>query len=288
MRAVAAPGRRVWTGIGLLTAAVLAMPGTKLITRAGVSGPQEPPATVTQTVTVTSPVTSVTVRSYGSPIRVTAGPAGRVQAVEQISYDKHAGAPPAVPAQVSAGHLTLDASACEDSGCTVSFSVTVPRGVTATLATGGGPATVSRIAGADVDSEGGPVSAARIDGPLTVSSGGGPVLVNGLAGPLRVDSQGGDVTARHVDTKIATVGTGGGAAWISFAGAPDAVTVSAEGGSVTMIVPGGPYALTADTEGGAEQFGIATDPAAPRFIKVSTGGGPMLIRPASSPVVNPG
>jgi hypothetical protein len=236
---------------------------------------------VTRTVTVTEPVTRLTVRSYGAPIRVIAGSPGNIRVVEQIWYDRHAGAPAAVPAPVSAGHLTLDASACEPD-CSVSFSLSVPPGVTATLATGGGPATVSGIAGADVDSEGGPVRATRIDGSLTVSSGGGPVWVNGLSGPLRADSEGGDVTAQDVDAKTATVGTGGGMARIAFAAAPDSVSVTAEGGGITITVPGGPYALTAATNGGTEQFGIATDPAARRSIKADTGGGPLLIRPAPS------
>jgi hypothetical protein len=279
MRAVAVPGRLIWGGIGLATALALAVPGTRLIIRPDLTQHQEPQSTVTETMTVTKPVASVTVQSYGGTIHVMAGRAGRVQVIAHISYDRQAGASPAVTASVSAGHLTVADPDCADTDCSVDFSVTVPPDVTATLASGGGPATVSGIAGAEVVSEGGPVSASDIHGPLTVNSGSGPVQVNGLVGPLHADSEGGDVTARDVDAKTATISTGDGPAWIAFAAAPDTVTVSTDGGDATMIVPGGPYALTAETDGGAEEFGIATDPAARRSITIATGGGQLSIRP---------
>jgi hypothetical protein len=279
MRAVAAPGRWVWGGIGLATAAVLAVPGTRLITSPGHPWHGQPPQDIaTRTVTVPQAVSSLTVQSYGAPVGVTAGTAGRVQVIEKIWYDKQAG-PPAVTASVSAGHLTLAAPACGGSDCSVGFSVTVPPKVTVAMDTGGGPATVSGTAGTDVSSEGGAVRATNVDGPLTVTSSGGPVLVDGLAGPLRVSSDGGAVIARGVDAATATVTTGGGPASIAFPAAPDAVKLSTDGGSAILAMPGGPYALSASTDGGTELLGIATDPFARRSITVTTGGGPLVLRP---------
>ena len=60
------------------------------------------------------------------------------------------------------------------------------------------------------------------------------------------------------------------------------MTVSTDGGPAILRVPGGPYALTADSDGGPELIGIATDPAARASIKVTSGGGPILVGPPSA------
>jgi len=279
MRAVAGRGRWVWGVSGVVTAAVLAIPGARLITSAGDTRHVQPQGTVTRTLTVTQPVTSLTVQSYGGPVQVTTGSSRRVRVTETLMYDKQAGGPPAVTEAVSGGHLMLADPACSLSDCTVSFAVTVPPGVTVTAMTDGGPLTVTGTAGANLDSGGGPVTATRIGGSLTVSTGGGPLLLNGLAGPLHADTDGGPLTARGVDAVAATVSTDSGDAQIAFSAALDAVTVTTNGGLAAVNVPGGPYALAADSGGGPESVGIATDPAAPRLITVSSGGGPLQIEP---------
>jgi hypothetical protein len=304
MRAVATPGRWVWGLSGLVTAAALVIPGTRLIASAGIPWhTQQPQDIVIRTVTVPQPVTSLTVQSYGAPVQVTAGPVSRVQVTETLMYTAGASGPqsakprsakpqsgpavvsqsgpPVVSQSVSDGHLSLADPACTLSACAVGFALTVPAGVTVTAVSDGGPVAISGTAGAILDSGGGPVRATRIGGPLTVSTGGGPLLLNGLAGALRADSAGGSLFARHVTAATAMVTTGGGDAWIAFSAAPDAVTVRTDGGSATLTVPGGPYALAADSVGGPEVVRIATDPAARRSITVTSGGGPLLIEPSS-------
>jgi len=61
MRAVATHGRWIWGLSGLVTTAVLVVPGIRLITSAGQPEQAQPQATATRTVTVPQPVTSVTV-----------------------------------------------------------------------------------------------------------------------------------------------------------------------------------------------------------------------------------
>jgi hypothetical protein len=266
MRAVAGPGRGssarwVWGLSGLVTAAVLGVPLAHLIT--GVGDPQGawPQNVVTRTVTVPQPVTSLVVDSYGGQVRVAAGPVSRVQVTETIMYDS-GNTPPAVMQSVSGGRLVLNDPACGNSGCTVDFSVTVPPGVTVTVSTGGGPATVSGTAGANVDSGGGPTRATQIGGPLTVVTGGGTLI------------------ARDIAAATATVATGGGDATVVFSAAPKSVKLSTDGGTAVLAVPGGPYAVTADSGGGPESLGIATNPAARPTLTVSSGGGPLRIEPA--------
>lgn len=283
MRAVATPGRWAWAVSGVVAAAVLAIPGTGLITLAGVPWHQPPPQHVTvRSLTVPQPVTSLMVQDYGGQVRVTAGPVRQVQVTETITYDLRAEVP-AVTDSVSGGRLNLGDPACQNTDCEVDFAVTVPSGVTVTVDTQGGPADVSGIAGGSVETDGGSARIAQVTGPLTVSTGGGPLMLSEVAGPLRIDTGGGSLAARGISAATASVSTGGGPAQIAFSVAPKTVTVSSDGGPAMLRVPGGPYALTADSQGGPELIGIATDPAARPSITISSGGGPLQVEPASAP-----
>jgi hypothetical protein len=288
MRAVTAQGRPInrwaWGLSGLAAAAALAIPGTYLITmaRAPGSGPLSghQQYVTTRTLSVSQPVTSLTVDDFGGQVRVTAGPVSHVQITERLSYDQ-AGNPPAAAESVAGGRLTLRDTACGDSACDVDFSVTVPPSVSVTVATQGGPAIVSGVARAEVSSAGGPVWITDIPGALTVSTGGGPLTINGAAGPLRAGTEGGMLVARGITAATASVDTGGGPAQVAFSAAPTTVTVGTDGGPVIVRVPGGPYALTADSDGGPELIGIATDPAARRSLRIASGSGPLQVEPAS-------
>jgi hypothetical protein len=282
MRAVADRSRRFWALSGLITAAALAVPGANFVATVGDASnpPSAAPVSMTRTVTVPQPVTSVTVLSYGAPVQVTAGSVRRVRVTETASVPPDIG-PVSVTQSVAGGRLVLADPACSSSGlpCSVSFTLVVPFGVTVTAVTDGGPLTVSGVAGADLDSGGGPVSATRIAGPLTVRTSGGPLLIDGLTGPLDADTSSGPVAAQGLGSATASITTDGGNAQLAFTAAPDSLTVSTDSGQATLTIPGGPYALTADTNGGPESVRIPTDPAAQRLITVSTGGGPLQIGP---------
>ena len=286
MRAVTAQGRLAWGVSGLVAAAALAIPAAYLITTAGYAArpPALPVSVVVRTVTVPQPVTSLDVRSSGGPVRVTVGRVGHAQVTEKIIYNPPAGGhggPPAVAESVSGGRLSLAEPACAHTTCIVGFTVTVPSAVSVTVDTQGGPVAVSGTAGTTVDSGGGSVEIMQVTGPLTVRTGGGPLTTNDVAGPIRADTSGGVLTARGVTAATASLSTGGGPAQVVFAAAPDTVTLSTDGGPATLRLPGGPYALGADSDGGPELIGIATDPAARASIRVTSGGGPILVGPAS-------
>lgn len=287
MRQVTA-SRWAWGLCGILTALVLAFPVARLIGSEGtpVDAVSVYPASI-RTVTIEQPVTSVYVQTYGAPVRITAAGVRHVQAVETISYDLKAGGPPAVTQSVSGGRLTLNAPSCAYSDCNVSYDVTVPPDVTATVATEGGPITASGIAGGDLDSNGGPVRAARIGGPLTVITGGGSMLVDGAAGTLDADTDGGPAVARDLTAAAVQITAGGGSARVVFAAAPATVTVSTDGGPAMVTLPGGPYALMTESDGGPEAVGISTDPAASRKITVITNGGSLRIAPLAARLPRP-
>ena len=291
MRAVAGPGRLAWRISGVATAAALAIPGIWLLAHAGSpvlqsretisatpSGKFRGPApTATQQVTITQPVTSLDVHSYGAPIQVTAESGSRdVTVTEGLTYSGHR---PAVTAAVSHGVLTLDAPACGSANCQVAFTVTVPARVAVTAVSGGGVIIVEGTAGADLSSGGGAVEASNIDGPLQASTGGGPLTVVNLTGPLQASTGSGPVFAAGVTASTATIATGGGGVRLWFAAAPDSVRVATGGGAAYLSVPGGPYALTTDSGGGPQSVDLATAPSAARSINVSTSGGALQIGP---------
>jgi hypothetical protein len=74
---------------------------------------------------------------------------------------------------------------------------------------------------------------------------------------------------------------------------PEAAIVTTGGGNATVLLPGGPYALTANSavsaggpdggpgDGGPETVGIATNPTARNAVTITTGGGDLVVEPAS-------
>jgi hypothetical protein len=224
-------------------------------------------------------VTSLTVDSYGDPVRIVAARVPKVQVVEHIAFDPQQMDPPQLGQTLSDGHLMLDDSVCNENPCDVSYTVAVPFGVSVTVSSGGGPIDVSGVAGANLNSYGADVIARQIAGPLTVSTGGGHLLVSGLTGPLSADTNGSDMVARDVSAATATVVTGGGNAMIGFTAPPEAVLVSTDSGAATLAVPGGPYAINATDDGGGTSIRVPASATARSTITVISGGGFIAIRP---------
>ena len=303
----AARGRWIWTATGLATVALLAWPVIGLITRAGNGGQGDfvtAAPTLTRTVTVSQPVTSLSVDSYGAPIQVAAGPVHHITVTETISYPGP-GPAPAVTAAVADRRLILDASSCADTGCSVGFAVTVPPGVSVTAESEDGGIAVTGVAGANLDSGGGPVQASHIDGPLSVTSedggitvsdvsapsgtnldsGGGPVQASHIDGPLTIASEDGGITISDVTAPGVNLDSGGGPVQVGRVNGP--LTVTSEDGSVTVNDLTGD--LDADTGGGSFAGTLAagratvltedgsaalTFSSAPAYVFVDTGGGP--------------
>jgi hypothetical protein len=221
------PGRRVWGLSGLVTAAALIGATAWFLTPASdnpqnataqpqsgqpqVAQPQvaQARATMTRTVTVPQPVTSLTVQSYGAPVQITGWAGDRVQVTETISYDDRAGGLPPVTESVSGGHLLLADPVCSGSGpsaagCSVSFALIVPANVSVAVVTDGGAALLAFTAppeSVSVSTGGGPATVTVPGGPyaLTADSGGGPESIAIATNPdarrsIMVSSAGGPLT----------------------------------------------------------------------------------------------
>lgn len=255
MRAVTRPrGRWIWGASGVITMVALAVPGLRLIGRAGAASDAfaVPQHSVTRSVTVPGRITAVAVDSGGAPVLVRAGRVSRVRVSETLMWNGTCGSAadrPAVTQAVSGGRLALSDPGCsaqmqagavpaavpgtvsgavsavvpgKPSGtrsCGVFFDVTTPSGVSADVPSAGGAIVVSGVAGASLDSGGGPVTAAQVTGPLTITSDGGIVQVDGLTGTLNADSGGGPEAVR-----VPVAAT-----------AARSITVSSEGGSLRIV-----------------------------------------------------
>jgi hypothetical protein len=299
-------GRWIWTLSGVTTVAFLTVLGTALATKSG-NPPdgQNMSAVPTRTVAITQPVTSMSVASYGAPIRVAVGPVGQVTVVEAISFDEKSG-PPSVTAKVTDGALTLAAPSCLNSDCSVGFTVTVPASVAVTASSEGGEIHVSGATTADLDSGGAPVTADAIQQALSVTSEGGSITVTG-AGSADLDSGGGPIAARGVGGTITADADGGsievhgaatasldsGGGPVTVTGVSGHVTATANGGSIFVIgstganldTGGGPAEvdvlngpLTANTDGGELRVNRLTGP-----LSADTGDGPVIADGLTSP-----
>jgi hypothetical protein len=83
-----------------------------------------------------------------------------------------------------------------------------------------GPAAVSGVAGANLDTGGGPARATLVGGPVTATTEGGQLMLRGVTGPLRAGTGGGTLLAQDVAAATATITTSGGSAMVTFAAAP--------------------------------------------------------------------
>jgi hypothetical protein len=220
-------------------------------------------------------ITALSVHDYGGPIQVSAGRAGDVQVTEVVSYN---GAPPQVEQSVANGQLTLADPACNPGRCSVRFQVTAPAATTARLDSDGGAITVAGLTRPTAaDSGGGPVIARSVTGPLNAETGGGALDVRDESGPLSAETGGGPADVSGIAARDVTVSTGGGGAQLAFAVIPRQVEADSGGGPVIVQLPGGSYAVTADSAGGPQRVAVATDPASPDTISVSSGGGAVSI-----------
>jgi hypothetical protein len=263
------PGRWIWGLTGLIAVIGLAVPGTRLIVNAGdpgnYSNGQALQATTTKTVTITQPVTSLSVESYGAPIQVTARPVHRVMVTETISYGKGAdsapkgGRGPLPDSDPKGGRGPLPDRAPK--GGSDPLPGSDPKGGSDPLPGsdpkgGGAPAVTAAVSdgrltlaapacatsGCSVGftvtvPSGVAVTAESDNGPVTVSgtadtdldSGGGPVSATNITGSLTVTSENGNITATGANG--ANIDSGGGAVIATRINGP--LTVTSENGNIT-------------------------------------------------------
>jgi DUF4097 and DUF4098 domain-containing protein YvlB len=221
----------------------------------------------TRAFAITTPVTSVSVQSYGSDIRVTGATVNRVEVTETVFYDPQQEPEPVVTDTVSGGRLTLASAGCATENCSIGFTITVPSRVSVTAMSSSGNVVVSGVAGASVDSGGGSVIATSVTGPLTVASESGNQSLVNINGPLKTDSGGGDVDVQGLTGPSATISTDSGQLTASGMNVGVA-TLSSGGGDVNVQGLTGTSATISTDQGQLTAMGMDVGAAT-----LSTGGG---------------
>jgi hypothetical protein len=287
--------RLLWGASGVVVAVLLAIPGTKILTRGNVGDPiQTMPAG--STATLPAAPDGLTVDGCGANVRILAEAVSQIQVTERGQYVKGQSVSPSVTWSLSGRQVMVGGQGCASQFSPMGYTVTVPEGTPTTVNSGGGDVWITGTASATVDSEGGNVTISgtpgasvdsgsgfvnvtHIDGPLTVDSDGGNTNISDLNGGLNVNTGSGDLSALGLDTADANVSTEGGNARMVFATSPQSVNLITGSGDAALDVPGGPYALTASTGGGSWSIEIATNPQARKTLTITTNGGNLQVSP---------
>jgi len=146
--------------------------------------------------------------------------------------------------------------------CGLNATLSVPGGMTVTVATGGGN-----------------IDAVGTTGHVSLYTSGGDVTANQVAGPVLFSTDGGNIQATAVTATQLTAETGGGDIDIVFTTVPRDVEVSTDGGNVTIVVPPGPtqYHVVANTAGGNVTDTLNQETTSPNLITATSGGGDITI-----------
>lgn len=252
-------GRAVWLTIGvILTVSTIAATIFGLWFSVAAHG-----ATLTQYQehTYTGQPSKIVLSLSSGDITIRRGSAGQVAVHRQLQWvhskpiiDEHwDGRTLVVTQNCPSGFLELQ--------CNVSYSLTVPKGVTVMATTASGNIQVADIAGPlQLKSDSGDVGAVNPVGNLIAKTASGNVAVTGAqSGIVTATSDSGDVT-------------------LGFAVAPQEVSADSASGNVNVAVPtGGSYDVQASTAAGNTSVSVPNNPSSPRLIHAHTDSGDITV-----------
>jgi putative adhesin len=160
----------------------------------------------------------------------------------------------------SDGRLHLDGGCPDfqlwgnDAGCSISYTLEVPRDTAVHLATQSGDVSAQDIAGdADLETRSGDVDASGIGGALRLQTRSGDVDADSSSTDISASSRSGDVDVR---ARNAT-----------------RVLAQTRSGDVDVSVPDRTYAVQAAADSGDETVDVSTDRRSPRTIVATTASG---------------
>jgi hypothetical protein len=171
---------------------------------------------------------------------------------------------PAFSSRPTASGLALHSS-CQlgfIGSCTMTYDISVPRGLPVSVADATGDLTASGLSGQVTLSDGsGDISASGLSGSVRLSDGSGDIAVTGLAGTDVTGTEGtGDIT-------------------LTFTKVPLEVDVTAATGDITLILPRGSTAYQVHASSATGDVGDTLEraPSSPHVIVASSGSGDVSI-----------
>jgi hypothetical protein len=165
--------------------------------------------------------------------------------------------------------------------CTMSYDLSVPGGLPATVADENGNLTVSGLSGQVTLSDGsGDLGASALSGTITLGEGSGDIAASGLSGgSVRLSDDSGDIVVTGLAGTDVTGGEGSGDITLTFTKVPSRVDVTDGSGDITLILPGGPagYQVRASSASGSVTDTLKRQSSSPYVIVASSGSGDVTI-----------
>ncbi|MGK5675775.1 DUF4097 family beta strand repeat-containing protein [Micromonospora sp. URMC 106] len=222
----------------------------------------------------------ITVRAIGA--------AGEARIKRVVRYD---GAQPDATYEIKGAELVLDTDC--GNGCSVSYDVTVPEGVSVKGETGSGDVDLSEVGPVEFRLGSGNIRVSGADGPVQAETGSGDVTVTGASGPVTVKTGSGNIGVDDVAATVTLQAGSGDIAGSRLSAGVDAEAGSgnitldlakpasarahASSGDVTLAVPAGRYQVRSKAGGGETSLGVSHDPTASLVLDISTDGGDQTI-----------
>ncbi len=211
-------------------------------------------------------ITGIDVGTNAGAIVVSGGDQDSIEITHRASY---AFAKPRLDETTENGTLTLDAR-CNRIAlgpCDVSYTITVPEGISVRARSGGGSITVRDVEGA-----------------VDIYSSAGGARAERLGGTLVIRSSAGGIDAVELRSRFVEAVTSAGSVRLSFVVAPDSVRAESSAGSVRVTVPDDPttYRVDASTSAGTTRVRVRTDPTSQRSITASSSAGSVFVDYATS------
>jgi hypothetical protein len=168
-------------------------------------------------------------------------PANALELAQRVAADP--------PVREDAGIIRLQPPAgdLERRAMTISYRVTVPRGMSVRTVSNSGATTIDGVGGrVSVETQSGAIELRDLGGPVDVTGSSGSVAVDGVAGDLRVSTQSGSIKLRRLASGL-HVRTQSGSVVATVIGRGDVTVETSSSGIDVSGVHGG---LSAVTESG--------------------------------------
>ncbi|MEV0156812.1 DUF4097 family beta strand repeat-containing protein [Micromonospora sp. NPDC050686] len=209
----------------------------------------------------------VTVRpGAGDVVLHGTGRAGEVRVKRTVRYQ---GDQPTDTWLVDGAELVLDT----DCGrrCSVSYEVTVPKGVDVRGENGSGDVELSDTGPVQFQVGSGDVQVRGADGAVRVETGSGNIDVTDVTASVRLRTGSGNITGSRLAGAVDAEANSGNVTLDVTAPVP--ARAHAGSGDVEVVVPAGRYRVRSSTGSGDADLGIADDPSASVLLDLSTGSG---------------
>jgi len=163
-------------------------------------------------------------------------------------------------------------------GCSVDYTVVIPRNIPVTGSADSGDITVSGVPTVDVQASSGTVAVRDISGTVHARADSGDITLSDIGGDATVQAGSGTVdgTGLHGNTEVRA---NSGNITLDMATVAN-VRAAADSGTVRLTVPRASYRVIGDTGSGARTVNVPTDPASPHVLDLQADSGDVTVNPA--------